>query len=61
MPGNVFAYKINEEMCHLGEIFNEATIIISEFKEFTDTFDVVRNILEFDYVNLFLRHVNTLI
>ena len=61
MPGDVFAYKINEEMCRLGEIFNEAVIIISKTKEFSNTFNIGRDVPGFDYVNLFLEHVDALI
>ena len=60
-PGDVFTYEVNEGVCCLGEIFNEAAIIISESKKLSDTFNVNRDIPGFDYINLFLGHVDTLI
>ena len=59
--GGVFTYEVNEEACCLGEIFNEAVIIIGEAKEFSNTFNIDRDVPGFDYVNLFLGHVDTLI
>ena len=61
LPGGVFTYKVNKGTCCLGEIFDEVMVIISKSEEFVDTFDIDRDVSRLDYVNLFLRHVDTLI
>ena len=61
LPGGIFTYEVDKETCGFGEISDKTVVVVGKAKELADTFNIDRDILGLDHINLFLRHVDTLI